>query len=117
MLSVHQLGGRNIDRPRSIFLKISGCLSVRIVAISSGARVRHNFLCVFVQVDPDEVFSFDKAWDWDRSAGTSVVGDKTKGSKTQLGNGAIQFSKSVRAVRGATNDNHWSNIAGLGLAS
>ena len=59
---------------------------------------------------------FNKACDWDRGAGMSVIWDQTKSCKMELRDCAIQLSKTIRTVGGAANDSHRFNIVGLELA-
>ena len=46
-----------------------------------------------------------------------VVGNKVEGSKVQLGDCAVKFSKSVYAIWGSMDDNHGSKVPGLQLAT
>lgn len=46
-----------------------------------------------------------------------MIGNEKKGGKTELRDCAVEFCKPIRAVRGATNDDHGAKITGLGFAS
>ena len=64
--SLHQLGGRNFDHPRSnILQKNSAVLRIRTVAIGFISEVFGSAFVVLVEVDLREFFSLDEAGDGD----------------------------------------------------
>ena len=64
-----------------------------------------------------KVLVLNKACDGDGCAGAGMIWDKAEGHEAQFGDGAVEFHKSVCTHLSFANDDHGTEVVGVGFAA